>query len=482
MRPQVTLLLLLILLFRFPLMLSAQQPLTISGDATFAANEEIRLLIFDDLLNNIPKVVATARIDQNGQFNLTCSIPQIQLAQLAIRATKAELFVVPNQTYHLHISTDTNLFKLLHPERYGGYLEITKDQVDTNDLNYKINRFSNYFGRAMNYYGFRITYDHDLSAYDTLLHLLHQRFDIQYNPFNFYQSYTYYTCGLLDRICKPKETTTFYHKYFDNDYILYNNPAYMMLFTEVYGNYLYNSRYISKEVLARTINDNPDYLALFNESGRDPMLANERLRELVLILNLINLYDNEEFDRGNIVKLIKYIKASTHFSEHLVYLDNALARFTPNKTTSEKLEFKNSKGEKSTLNQFDKKDIFVQFFQSDCIDCIREMMLLKEFNTRYGEKVQFVSICLDPDVAQYEKFCSNYEKMFDWPILHFNDNYDWLMAYGIETLPDHLILDHQGHLLDRYLPDPENGLADYFQNRYPLEEKEIINPLFRNRE
>ena len=67
--------------------LFAQKPVTITGDAAFAKNEEIRLLLFDDLLNNTPVVASTGNIDNNGQFSISCTIKQIQLVQLAIRTT-----------------------------------------------------------------------------------------------------------------------------------------------------------------------------------------------------------------------------------------------------------------------------------------------------------------------------------------------------------------------------------------------------------
>ena len=458
----------------------AQRPVTITGEAPFAKNEEIRLLVFDDLLNYVPTVAATDQIDKNGHFKLTCSINQIKLVQLAIRTSKAEFFIVPDHTYQFQISVDTTLFKLVNPEKYGGYLQITNASADTSDLNYKINRFSNFFSRAMNHYAFRITVDKDRNAYDTLTTLLNDRFGIQYNPLNFYQSYIYYTCGQLDRVCFSKEQMTFYRKFYDNDYILYNNPAYMSLFRESYSGYLYNSRHISKELLGRTINEEPDYLTLFNEAGRDPMLTNERLRELVIILNLIEFHGNEEFDAGNIVKLLKYIKVSTHFPEHIVFIDNALARISRADAPSQPLVFRNEKGKKSPIKQFEGKDIYVQVFQSDCLDCIREMMLIKEFNKRYGEKIQFVSLNIDPDREDYDRFCKAYGEMFEWPILYFDGNYDWLLENGVETLPDYLIINAQGQLLQRYPPAPEFGLSDYLMSRFDKEEEQPQNPLFRN--
>jgi len=470
----------IVLLLWFATVGSAQRPVTITGEAPFAKNEEIRLLVFDDLLNYIPTVAATDQIDKNGRFKLSYSTNQIKLVQLAIRTSKAEFFIVPDHDYQFQISVDTNLFKLINPERYGGYLQITNPSVDSSDLNFKINRFSNYFSRAMNYYAFRITVDKDRKAYDTLTTLLHDKFDIQYNPLNFYQSYIYYTCGQLDRICFAKDQKAFYQKFFDNDYILYNNPPYMSLFRESYSGYLYNSHHISKELLARTINDSPDYLTLFNEAGRDPMLTNERLRELVLILNLIEFYGNEEFDKGNVIQLLRYIKAATHFPEHTIYIDNALSRISLADAPERSLVFKNDKGKKCPIKQFEGKDIYVQVFQSDCLDCVREMMLIKEFNKRYGEKIQFVSLNIDPDRDSYEHFCQEYGEMFDWPILYFDDNYDWLLENGVEALPDHLILNAQGQIVQRYPAAPEFGLAEYLLLRFSEQEEQPQNPLFRN--
>ena len=469
------------LLLLLALRAGAQDPVTITGDAPFAPNEEIRLLVYDDLLNNLPKVVATDKIDRNGHFKLTYQTNRIRPVQLAIRTTKADFFVVPYNEYNFHITTDTVLFGMINPEKYGGFLQITTDKKDTNDLNYKINRFTHYFDNVMGYYGFRMTYDRDKSAYDTVMQLLNDRFEIQYNPDNFYTSYVYYTCGLVDKLCKPKEQKMLYDRYFNHDDVLYDNPAYMILFNNVYSNYLYNSKYISKDLLTRTINEDPDYLTLFNEAGRDPMLVSERLRELVIIRNLIDFFYNEEFDRGHIVQLLKYIQVSSHFPEHVTYINNALALLTPSPDVDRNITLKNEKGKKTDFSEFEGKDIYIQFFQSDCVDCIREMLILKELNKQYGDKIQFVSLNVDMDKSDYERFCKQYKGMFDWPVLYFNGNYDWLMEQQVETLPDYMIVNSAGRVLFRDAPAPEQGLTDYLLKCFPPEEEQNENPLFHGR-
>ena len=169
------------------LLAQAQNPVIITGDAPFAKNEEIRLIVFDDLLNNVPKVVATDKIDKTGRFALKYETNQVKLVQLAIRTTKAEFLVAPSHTYNFHLSVDSILFNLIAPETYGGYLQVVPDKIDTNDLNYKINRFNAFFNGLMDEFAFRLTYDKDISAYDSVRALIEEHFPLQYDPLNFYR-------------------------------------------------------------------------------------------------------------------------------------------------------------------------------------------------------------------------------------------------------------------------------------------------------
>jgi len=454
------------------------QQVTISGNAPFAPNEEIRVLLFRDLIQNTPEEAASGKIDKHGHFSVSCKLNEITLAQLVIRTTKAEMYLVPNVDYQLEIDVDTVLFNMLHPETYGGYLLITNPSADTNDLNYKINRFDRYFGRAFDYYGFRLTFDRDRNAFDSLSDLLHNRFDIRYEPDNFYLSHIYYSYGMLEKICFPNDRQRIYENYFNNDRILYNSPAYMGLFTNYYTGYLYNSKYISKDLLSTTINEKPDYLTLFNEVGRDPMLVNERTRELVIIQNLIELYDNPEFDRGNIVKLMQYLDQVSHFPDHKIYIQNALKKMTEPNITTREVTFTNAKGRKESIKHLGDKDIYLQFFSAECLDCIREMAIMQELYKKYKDQIEFLSICTDTKESLYQGFMKDYGEMFEWPIWFVNEEYEWLMDNNVVTLPDYMLLDKEGKVILRRAPEPERGLQEYLWRNYAPDEEEDDNPLF----
>lgn len=459
----------------------AQTPVTISGSATFAAGEELRLLVYDDLLNGIPNVVASDIIDKNGHFSLKYRTTDIKLAQIAIRNAKAEFFIVPANDYSFTITMDSMLFQLINPEKYGGFLQIENAKKDTADLNYKINRFSQYYNGVVDAYAYPLIYGAEYNVFDTVRAIIAEHFHFQYNPINFYQAYGFYTLGAIDLLQYPKKPVYLYEKYFNNDYILYYNPAYMALFNQFYEGYLYSSPYISKELLNRTINENPDYPTLFSEVGRDPKLSNARLRELVIIKSLIGFLDNEEFDRGQVLKVLEYIRQTSSFENHIQLINNKLEQIKRNKQIQDELVFLDEKGHKARLKQYKGTPVYLQVFQTDCINCIREMLIIKELAKDYDGRVQFVSLCLDPDKKSYQAFVKQYGKQFDWPILYFDGQYDWLAQQGIETLPDHFFIDANGSIQIRYAPAPDNGLPEYLLINFPKEEEQEENPLFQNR-
>ena len=459
----------------------AQTPVTITGTAPFAAGEEIRLLVFHDLLNGIADVAATDIIDKHGRFALKYNTTDIELAQLAIRTSKAEFFIVPANSYSFTITVDSTLYQLINPEKYGGFLQIENAVKDTGDLNYKINRFSQYFSQVSDAYAYAMIYGSEANVFDTVRDIIAKQFEFQYVPENFYQSYGYYTLGSIDLLQYRKKPIYLYQKYFDNDQILYNNPAYMSLFNQFYEGYLYYSPYVSKELLDRTINESPDYPTLFNEVGRDPKLANARLRELVIIKNLIEFLDNKEFDRGNIIKVLDYIRKTSSFDKHIAIITSKLDQIEKNRVTAVTVTFLDEKGHKAKLKQYEGTPVYLQVFQTDCINCVREMMIIKELQKKYEGKVQFVSLCVDPKKSTYQAFVKQYGKQFDWPVLYFDAQYDWLLQQGIETLPDHLFLNANGTVSMRYPPAPEQGLPEYLQMNYPNDSQEEENPMFQNR-
>lgn len=461
------------------LFLYAQKPkeVTIEGTAPFGAQFEIRAITFSDYINFIPQVAATAKISKTGYFKLTFKISEIQIVQLEINTSRSELFIVPGYQYKININMDEQLFKMFNPADENGFLQITNIPIDTNDLNYKINQFNNYYQTVLEKYADNITRYRSVPHYDTLISEINTRYSVEYNPTNYFTSYIFYTLGQIEAIVKNKDAKGLYNRYFDNDYILYDNPAYMTLFNYYYDNYLYLSPRISKDILDKAINEKCDYLELFNAVGKDFSLANERLRELVIIKNLTQFIGNDEFNQENLLKLLTNIIQNTHFYEHKKIAEFSLETSLKFHTGSSipKFSFKTANGSNFDPSDYKGKWIYYQFFSTQCVDCIREMTIINELQKQHQKKIVFVSVSVDADVTKFIQFRKKYSQ-FGWEFVHFNQSYEWLKYYEINSLPEYLLITPEGKLYNRYPDSPDRDLAVFLLRLFD-EDDPLFHPL-----
>jgi len=469
---------LILALFCFS-MVWAQKPkeITINGNAPFAANYEIRIINYSDYITFTPLVVASTKIDANGKFQLSYKASGVQLTKIEINTSSSELFLVPGYQYNFDLNMDKELFSLFNPLDENAYIEIKPNPLDTNDLNFKIQKFSYLYEAILQNHIKNIINNKTYNYFDSLQLEVSQYFPIEYNPTNFYLSFIYYTLGQIEVIVNTKNQKKTFEKYFNNDYILYDNPAYMSLFNYYFDNYLYLSPKISKTVLDDAINIKCDYLTLFNEIGKDYSLVNERLRELVIIKNLSQFIGNQDFDQLNVVRLLQYIIKNTKFAEHKKIAENALnkvTKFEPG-IKVDKFDFKYANGAKFNPNDLKGKWVFYQFFTTQCVDCIKEMLIIEELQKAYKDDIVFVSVSVDADPTKFIQFKKKY-KQFDWEFVHFNNNYMWLKQMEIYSLPEYLLFSPDGTLYMRYPPALDKSLPILLMQLFQKEEKEK-NPL-----
>lgn len=462
----------------------------IRGNADFAVGEEIRLLAYEDLITYVPKVVSSDVIDKKGAFELSYSTAEEHLVQLEIRTARAEFFVEPSKSYDFNITMDEEMFKFFRPQDYGAFLQIVSEKDEAvekteapRDLNRKINHFNRYYNYVFDRYYFPIVYDRKAEAMDSVMSLMNSRFEIRYNPYDFFQSYVFYGMAQIEGLYWQKDVNKLYQKYLNNDHILYNNPNYMDFFNAFYDDYVFTSTKINRESVLTAINDSADYKMLFNELGRDEFLVNERIRELVIIKNFGQLYlSHPEFDKGNILKLLEELRRTTHFAEHKPLVENMIRfvnKFSDNQLVKN-VKLKESNGKDFSLNKLKGKWTFVHFFRTDCIECVRELMLIRELQEMHKDSLVCVGVCLDFDKYQLQTFLNKYPQ-FDWQFVHFNQQYQWLNSLEVNSLPDYVLLSPEGRIYERYLPALSDGLVDYLARLFAPATLEDKNPMFHQR-
>ncbi|MDD3281701.1 MAG: redoxin domain-containing protein [Bacteroidales bacterium] len=453
--------------------LYALKPVTMEGKAPFAKGKEIWLYRYDDLFNKKKVFITKTTVDDSGNFLVQVPILETQELLICFNTTEGSLFVEPEKNYSITLYTNEQLINRLDAKSLGNSIQIEIHHTDTNELNWKINYFNQFYNYFLFKHSLPILNMVNQSVYDSLLCIITDKFPLSSDTNDFYSIYVKFRIAEIERMYYKKSPYRLYIKYLDNKYVHYHNPAYMDFFTAFFNSYLYTgSKQITKEILYQDINHLNNYFKLLDDMGKDPILVNEIIREMALIQNLANLFAYyDEFNRSNILSLLKHLSATTKFPEHKIMAENKIKSLINLQVGSKAPEFTAIDIHNNTISLSDYKGsyVFLHFFTKDCEECIREMLIIKNLFETYNEKVQFISVMLDFEPTQLYHFVNAYPD-FKWKFVHFNNDFSFIENYRLYALPLGMLIDSAGQIIS--YPSPAftelgNFFSSHFENYIP---------------
>lgn len=449
----------------------AIKPVVISGQASFAKGNQLRFYFYNDLLLKERVLCSTVNVSKEGDFRVEIPTNETVLLTIAYNTTYGSIFIEPEKHYQITLSIDEKYLNRIDAEILGGMIKTYIIPVDTTELNYKINLFDKYLSRFLYQYTSSIYRGMEKHTYDSLIGLLTKKFLVDYEAIDYYSVYVKYSIASIDLLYYHKDKEKLYRKYLDSRYIFYNNIAYMDFFDSFFKNYLYTgTRKIPHQILYENININRDYYKLLDAMGKEPVLVNERIREMVFIKGLGELYELEdEFNRKNILYLLSQMNSVSKFEEHQTMSNNLIKYLTKLRTATKAPDFvlKDVYNSSVSLSDFKGRYLYLHFFSTYCEDCIREMLILKSVHEKYKDSLQIVSIMVDFEQANLYHFVNSH-KEFDWTFLHFGGNYSFIDAYSVYGLPLGVLIDSQGKIVSYPAKSPNQGLLKQFFDIFPM--------------
>jgi thiol-disulfide isomerase/thioredoxin len=450
------------------------KPVEIEGNAPFAKNGELRFYFYNDLLLQHRVLCATASVNENGYFKVQIPAIETSLLTIAYHTTYGQIFIEPEKHYKIELSADENLLKQIDAGLLGSAIYTKFISVDTSELNYKINRFERYYDLFLYSYAESLYQNIPQTTYDSLISLFTNKFPVNNDAIDYYSVYIKYKIAYIDLLYYHKEKQKLYDKYLDSPYVFYNNVAYMEFFDQFFEGYLYaGTTKIPKKVLYENINEKRNYYKLLDEMGKDPVLVNEKIREMVFIKGLGELYGlDHEFNRTNILVLLMQMEKESKFEEHRIMTKNMINHLTALKYKTEAPDFvlKDVYNSPVKLSDLKGKYVYLHFFSTYCEECIREMLVLKSIQEKYKDSLQIVSIMLDFEPTNLYHFVSAH-KEFNWMFLHFDGNYAFIDAYGVYALPLGILIDSKGKIVSYPAKSPTQGLLMQIFSIFPSMEK-----------
>ena len=436
-------------------------PVEIKGVLPGAENCEIRLLKFADRISFRTEMLDRVIISDSATFSLNCDIDQTIMVIIDIDYYSAILYVVPGAEYFLecepvdiagqyrpYYKKDRIIYKLPdEPEPF------VNKQIDTFE-----NRYADFVEKEMSglYHKRNLSF---LTEFESELDVL-----LENEKSEFVKSFIRYRMADLKFILAPAKRIQFFKEYIDKQPVLYENPEYMAFFSSFFDNYLLqDSKFVSRRDLQFTINNLGNYAALVDTLGKDTLLRNEVVRELVLLHTIKQFYLDQSFNQSNLISILDQMIDRTKFEIHrkiAANLRKELTTLTPG-SYAPYFELPSLDGDTLSITDFRDKPIYLSFFTTWSYACLAEFELMDSLYHQFGSQIDFITISLDKSTEVVDRFRN--EKNYEWTFLFNGSGYDLIHDYRIKTFPFFILIAPDGRIADYPAYKPSEIIADRFR-------------------
>jgi peroxiredoxin len=450
-----------IVVFFYFAALSAQ-PLTISGVIHGGENQEVRLMSFGDQISFKPVILGRAIVSPSGFFKMTAEIQEPLIANIDISFYSGAIAIMPGKDYEI-VCDPISLVNEFRPLYQKEHLNFEILEEPDPYLNFWLSSFE---GR---YYNFVSGHFESFSKRRDPAILIGFRSEMEeeYGKVEneFFQVYLDYKIATLELSTAPSRKAIIFGQYLKDRMVHYNNPEYMFFFNTFFDQYLPgNNRFVSRRDLDVTINGQANYHILMDTLGKDTLLRNEVIRELVLLKTLKELYRHPSFDGNSILSILNQVANQSKFSEHRKIAANLLHEMKLLEVgyPAPQFELPDLDGGNVSLSSLQGKPVYLFFMTTQSYGCLVEFERMEELHKIYGNDIHFVTVSLDESPEVTDRIRKQYQ--LNWLFLYNGSSFDLINKYRIKTYPTFVLITGDGNIAEYPAFKPSEIIEQSFQN------------------
>lgn len=423
------------------------QNVKIKGNAKEYSGESITFYTFQDQITYTEKKIAECKVDENGNFE--CSFPTKEILYIFshIGIYEAFLFIEPGKEYEILLPEKQakTMANKLNPYFEPTYYHIGVENSSEKELNYQLAFFDEVYN-IMNEntsYAIYIS-DRSLDVEKEIAKVDSLFFDVDISYFKDFKKYKYASYKYLANHQKSKSISK---NYFLNKKIQYNNPAYMNLLNQLYKDYIqYFGRTDTGKKVFTDIGREKSITLLKETLGRDSVLTNDTLKELVILKCLHDEFYNDLFSRSAMLTVLDSLEIQTKIDEHKLIAKNIKEKVTKLMVGYKppKFELYNKDGKLVSLDNFKGKYVYLGFCTTVSYACIKEFEMLRNFYEHHKNHFEIVFICMDEDLEQMKHFVER--KEYPYTFLHYGNQSTVFKDYDIRAFPTYYFINKDGEL------------------------------------
>lgn len=432
---------------------------SIKGHAFGAENKQIIIKRYSDNLTQREQLLSKSLIGQDGFFELKCNIHSTELLIIQIEYYSGEMYADPNSNYEVEIKNLVFNEKLdmtnhyLSP-KYFFVNVVSGDKNHTNNLIFSLNYKYNSLIRKN---ALIINKPEMIARADSFMVYISDTFGNLNN--DYFQQYLHYRLASLKLLISYSDKTKMLSDYISGKPILYDNIEYMSFFSDYFENYLSDITHpFSLNDLLVPVNQSRNLNEALEVIGRDSLLKNELIRELVFLKAMELAYASKYFKKRAVIELLYQFSNKSKFEKNKIIALNIIQQFNRFEKGSEAENFslKNTDEKIVSLEDFRGKLVYVGFYTTWCKSCLDELELMKKLVEKFKDKVAFISISADRELMK--SYYLRRDKNYEWSFLHFGNDYNLLESYAVYAYPTYVLLDSEGKILQCPAPKPSENI------------------------
>lgn len=430
-----------ILAFCYYSTLFAQQ-VEIKGFAPEYLGKRIQVLAIQDLFSDKDTVLTESKVDEDSIFSVKFNLSKPQKIYLKAHKNRGFIYAEPNKSYTVFIP-ERDEYNAYNPQ--GNEVQISFYNLDSTDLNSKIIAFDQKITDfiAKNYKRQFITTPIFAQKLDTFRREIQKYYEKDTNFF--LKTYVKYSIASLDDInyVGYKNRYEKYEFYINNNPILYNSELYMnyieLFYKKILGRY---PTELNTKIYKSILHSSPSMLS--RALSEDVALKNPKLRELIMIRALSEVYYGSEYPKANILTILDSIQRKPLFNDNKIVAKNILFRLTQLSSGMKAPDFYlgMNNNDSVTLKSFTGKHLYIQFVDLSLEETQKHIEILKPMYAKYKSHVEFLTIV--DESTPLTKKQQAYFQQIPWKKMIVNSSNDVYSKYKIKGYPDYIFLDDQG--------------------------------------
>lgn len=434
----------------------------IKGTAPSFAGKEILLYTYKDYITKTKVLIESVPISPEGKFSFKLS-ENVSSSTFSgifkIENFAGSIYIEPNSGYEIELAKpDSGDFQ----EDRINYLVINI-LLPKNELNLFTNSFLEKYNRFVEKNYALFVSRSAKNEVDSFKMKSLKEYEKSGNPY--FKNYVNYYLGSLDLIASANRARV-YKDYFASSLVEYKNDSYMNFFNEFYNKQFDSfSEPYTRELLISAVNVQKSYESAINALSKEKLLGNEKILELVLMKGLYENYNNKEFNKKSIQLILRELVKKSPFPEHKEIAMTILQEVEKLGVGAKAPEFSlfDQDQKRVNLSDFKGKYVYLDFWATWCVPCIKEMPAMAELKKKYDKDIVFISISIDNDLKTMQKFLKK-KKEYDWTFLHYGSYPEVKELYNVLAIPVYYLIDPDGVIIQSPAYRPSGKMEETFIN------------------